>query len=408
MYQFGPFSLDPDERVVSRNGIPFSLTPKAFQTLLCFVRKPGRLISKDELLKEIWPDTFVQEVNLAVNISTLRKALEDNPKECRYIATIPGCGYRFVAEVLEVASATPSQKILAALESANLSSANVQAYDYYLRGRQFFNQMRRKGFEFARQMFARAVVIHPGYARAYAGVGNCCSFLYMWCEASNDNLQEALSASSHAIELDPESAEAHASRGLAESLTNNYRAATHEFETALRLDPQSFEAYYFYGRSCFEEGQCEKAAGLFARASQVKPDDYQTPSMRGMCFRALSRTKEACEAFGDCLRNVERHLQLYPNDARAICLGLGSLYELGERARALEWTDRARSMDPEEPAVLYNVACAYALLGERDRSIDCLGRALRQGYSHKVWIEKDPDFSSVRDRPRFKALMQSL
>jgi len=64
MYQFGSFALDRGKRLVSRDGIPLPLTPKAFQTLLCFVRNPGRLITKDELLKEIWPDTFVEEVNL--------------------------------------------------------------------------------------------------------------------------------------------------------------------------------------------------------------------------------------------------------------------------------------------------------------------------------------------------------
>ena len=411
MYQFGSFSLDEEERVVSRDGIPLPMTPKAFQTLLCFVRNPGRLITKGELLKEVWPDTFVEEVNLAVNISTLRKTLRESPKDCRYIATIPGYGYRFVAEVLEVANAALSlhpTKSLAELDFETVSRTNVQAYDYYLRGRQFFDQMRRKGLEFARQMFARAVVIDPGYARAYAGVGNCCSFLYMWCEASRDNLQEALSASRHAIEVDPRSAEAHTSRGLAESLSHNYEAASNEFETALHLNSQLFDAYFFYGKSCFEEGRFEKAAGLFARASQANPDDYQAPAMRGGCFRALNSTREASEAFGDCLRNVERHLQLYPNDARAVSLGLGSLCGLGDHDRALEWADRSRSMEPEEPAILYNVACAYALLGERDRSIDLLSKAFRQGYSHKVWIENDPDFSSIRDHSRFKALMKSL
>ena len=411
MYQFGSFSLDPEEHVVSRNGMALPLTPKAFRTLLCFVRNPGRLITKDELLKEIWPNTFVEEVNLAVNISTLRKALGENPKECRYIATIPGRGYRFVAEVREVANAAgsvPPKKSVAVLDLESLNRVNVQAYDYYLRGRQFFNQMRRKGLEFARQMFARAVVIDPGYARAYAGVGYCCSFLYMWCEASDDNVQEALSASRHAIEVDPHSAEAHTSRGLAESLRHNYEGASNEFETAFQLDPQLFDAYFFYGKSCFEEGRFEKAAGLFARASQASPDDYQAHAMRGGCFRALNRTKEASEAFGDCLRNVERHLQLYPSDARALSLGLGSLCGLGDHTRALEWADRARSMEPEEPTILYNVACAYSLLGETDRSIDCLSRAFRQGYSHKVWIENDPDFSSIRHYPGFKDLMQNL
>ena len=411
MYQFGSFALDPGERVVSRNGIPLPLTPKAFQTLLYFVRNSGRLITKDELLKEIWPDTFVEEVNLAVNISTLRKALGENPRERRYIATIPRCGYRFVAEVLEVAKAAPSlepKKSLAVLDLENLSRASVQACDYYLHGRQFFNQMRRKGLEHARQMFARAVVIDPGYARAYGGVGYCCSFLYTWCEASGENLQEARSASRHAIEIDPQLAEAHASRGLTESLSNNYEAARNEFETALQLDPQLFEAYYFYGRSCFAARQTEKAANLFAKASQINPDDYQAPALRGMCFRALERTEEARSAFRDSLRITERHLQLYPDDARAVSLGAGTLHGLGDHARALEWAQRSLSMAPEEAAILYNVACAYALLGETDKSIDFLEKAFLQGYSHKVWMEKDPDFSSVRDHPRFKALMQNL
>src|SRR5499427_2402885 len=99
MFQFGPFSLVPTERVVLRDGIPVPLTPKVFDTLVYLVRNRGRLITKDELLKEIWPHTFVEEVNLAVNISALRKAFGEGPQDGRYIATIPGSGYRFVAEV---------------------------------------------------------------------------------------------------------------------------------------------------------------------------------------------------------------------------------------------------------------------------------------------------------------------
>ena len=102
IYEFGPFSLDPYERVISRDGTPLPLTPKVFDTLLCLVRNRGRLLTKDELLKEIWPDTFVEEVNLAVNISALRKAFGENPQDGRYIVTVPGRGYRFIAEVREV------------------------------------------------------------------------------------------------------------------------------------------------------------------------------------------------------------------------------------------------------------------------------------------------------------------
>lgn len=99
IYQFDSFSLDPNERAVWRDGIRLCLTPKVFDTLSYLVRNRGRLLTKDELLKELWPDTFVEEVNLAVNISTLRKALGENPQDGRYIETVPGSGYRFVAEV---------------------------------------------------------------------------------------------------------------------------------------------------------------------------------------------------------------------------------------------------------------------------------------------------------------------
>lgn len=104
MYEFGVFSLDSEERVLTRDGTALSLTPKVFDTLLCLVRNPGRILTKDELLKEIWPDTFVEEVNLAVNISTLRKALGENPQDGRYIATVAGRGYRFVADVRQIAT----------------------------------------------------------------------------------------------------------------------------------------------------------------------------------------------------------------------------------------------------------------------------------------------------------------
>src|SRR5215471_10868069 len=99
LYEFGPFSLDPAERVISRDGVPVALTPKVFDTLVCLVRNRGRLLTKDELLKEIWLDPFVEEVNLAVNISRLRKTFGENPQDNRYIETLPGHGYRFIAEV---------------------------------------------------------------------------------------------------------------------------------------------------------------------------------------------------------------------------------------------------------------------------------------------------------------------
>ena len=102
-YRFGPFVLDPASRLLLREEQPVPITTKVFETLVVLVENRGRVMTKDELLLRLWPDTTVEEANLAQNISTLRKALEDNPKDHRYIATIPGRGYSFVAVVTEIA-----------------------------------------------------------------------------------------------------------------------------------------------------------------------------------------------------------------------------------------------------------------------------------------------------------------
>ena len=99
LYEFGDFRLETSERLLRHRGNPVPLTPKAFETLLVLVERSGRLVEKDELMKEVWADAFVEEANLARNIWTLRKVLGDDNREHRYIETVPKRGYRFVAPV---------------------------------------------------------------------------------------------------------------------------------------------------------------------------------------------------------------------------------------------------------------------------------------------------------------------
>jgi tetratricopeptide (TPR) repeat protein len=287
-------------------------------------------------------------------------------------------------------------------------TADVQAYDLYLRGRQFFYQWNRRGLEFARQMFARATVIDPGYARAYAGVADCCSTLYQYYEASEANLKEADAASRKALELDPDLAEAHVSRGMAVALNKRYQEAEREFETAIRLNPSLFEAYYFYGRARFAEGKLEEAAQLYEQASRVNPNDYQSPSLAAGAYAGLGRKAEADAAQRKALQIIEKHLELHPDDARALYLGANSLAHEGQQQRALEWTRRALLSDPDDPGLLYNVACNYALLERSEEAIDCLEKAVEHGFGHKRWIEHDSDLESLHSHPRFQALLAKL
>jgi non-specific serine/threonine protein kinase len=290
---------------------------------------------------------------------------------------------------------------------AKAPTADVKAYDFYLRGRQFFYQFRRRGYDFARQLFSRAIELDPGYARAFAGVADCYSYLYMYWEASEENLKAADDASQKALLLDPDLAEAHVSRGLAISLSRRYEEAEQEFEMALRLDPKLYEAFYFYARACFQQGKLERAGELFENAAKLKPDDYQAPSMLALALEAQGRITEATGAHRRALRAAEKHLELHPDDARALYLGATDLCQLGERARSLDWARRALAIDPEDCGILYNVACVYSLQGLIEESVDCLEKALQHGFWYKRWAQHDSDLDSVRSHPRFQALMNS-
>lgn len=125
-----------------------------------------------------------------------------------------------------------------AIEKARV--VNVQAYDFYLRGQQYFHQWRRKSMEYARQMYNRAVEIDPEYALAHAGIADACSLLYTNWDARESNLRQADIASTRALELEPGLAEAHVARGIALSLTKQFQEADQEFETALRLNPKLY------------------------------------------------------------------------------------------------------------------------------------------------------------------------
>src|SRR5271170_4693265 len=99
VYEFGPFRMDPEKQVLLREGQLIAVSPKTFETLLVLVRRGREVVSKEELLKEIWPDSCVEEANLSQHIFKLRKALGDTLEGERYIITLPGRGYRFAVPV---------------------------------------------------------------------------------------------------------------------------------------------------------------------------------------------------------------------------------------------------------------------------------------------------------------------
>jgi adenylate cyclase len=285
---------------------------------------------------------------------------------------------------------------------------NVQAYEYYLRGRQSQHQWSRTGMQYARRMFDRAIEIDPNFARAHAGIADCCSFLYMYWDGSKANLEGADASSGKALELDPESAEAHTSRAVALTLRQRYGEAREEFEAALRLNPMLYEPHYFYGRACFTEGKVVEAIAHYREAWRVRPEDYQAIYLSAEALVKLGRRDEALDAARQGLKLADAHLELNPDDARAWYLSSAALMRLGQREQAMERARRASTIDPEDTAVLYNVGCVYALAGSADEALDHLDRAIQNGFGQREWVENDSDWDSIRGEPRFQALLRKL
>ena len=296
---------------------------------------------------------------------------------------------------------TPEEK--KAIEQ--VPTSNVEAYEFYLRGRQFFHQHRRRALEFAMQMFERAVELDPGYALAHAGISDCSSFLYQYYYASPQNLRRAESASARALELAPHLAEAHASRGLAVSLTGQFEDAEKEFQEAMRLDPKSFEAAYFYGRACAAVGKTAEAAKWFERAVAVRPDDFATHMLLSNQLETLGRTEDRTRALRNGFDAARKHLELNPDNPRALYFGAMALSGLGESDRARDWNRRALKMEPDDPSVLYNIACVFARENLPDDAVSSLTKAVDNGFGHWQWIEHDSDLDSIRDNPGFAALL---
>src|SRR6266540_2781805 len=287
-------------------------------------------------------------------------------------------------------------------------SVNVQAYEYYLRGRQFIHQWSRSGLEYARQMFRRAIEIDPEYALAYAGLADSCSLLYMNCDAREQNLSQGNAASRRALELGPDLAEAHLSSGLTHSLSMRFTEAEREFEFAIKLDPKLFEAVYHYGRARIAQGEFAEAAKLFERACALRPEDFQAPTFLGRCYTSMGMKEEGEAMSRKALRLIDERLSLNPDDARACQLGATVAASLGLDSIATDYARRALTINPDDPLLLYNISCMYSLLGNPNEALDCLEKAVDKGYGQKDWVEHDSDLNSLRELPRFQRIVEGM
>ncbi len=533
-FRVGEWLVEANLNRITRADRQIALEPKAIEVLLCLAKNAGDVLAKREIIKSVWPDTFVSDGVLTYCISELRKAFRDDAKNPQIIETIPRRGYRLIAQVSGVHSADKSKPSIAVLAFSDMSpdkdqgyfcdgiaeeilndlahlkglnvaartssfafkgkpediriigrklgvdtvlegsirksgnnlritaqlinvadgyrlwserydrklkdvfaiqdeiahsivqslevelsdtekrllervpTQNIEAYDFYIRGRQFFYRSKRKSIESAIEMFSRATGKDPAYALAYAGMADCYSYLYMYFDNAGSNLEMARRMSQMALDLDPELAEAHTARGFAVSLNKKYKEAEREFKTAIKLNPRLFEAHYFYGRTCSAMGRFKEAAQHYEQAENVKPEDCQALSLLAFTARILGQKERFNAAIRRTLAKAKKHLELNPDDSRVLYIGATALLESGEKEKGLEWVNKAYALDPDDPYIVYGIACFHCRLGNQKEAMDYFEQSVRTGFTHKEWIINDTDLDPLRKMPRFKAVMRQL
>lgn len=308
-----------------------------------------------------------------------------------------------IADALEM-TLTPKER----RSIQNVATSNAGAYDYYLRGRSYMYTMTQRDYEHAINMYHKAIELDEKYALAYAGIADAYSNMFRYADANKENAVQAMDFSDKAVEMDPDAAEARASRGLALFINERYEEAEEQFTLAIKLNPNLFEAFYYAGLAYSSQGDFERAAEMYIKAKAVNPLDYQPACFLAQAYSSLGQKHDEMKARVASIELIERHIEMNPHDTRALCIGANQMSNVGEFERGEEMAELALLRGENEPLVLYNIACFFSLKGDFDRTIELLDNAIQQGWGDKAWLETDSDLDPVREDPRFQALLDKI
>lgn len=301
------------------------------------------------------------------------------------------------------------QKSLTGAEAAvdRGGTSYSDAYEYYLRGRALLRQHGATRLS-AKQMFLRSVSIDPDFALAHAGVATAIADYLFWRQTKDPaEIAEALAAVRRAEELQPGLVEVMVARGWLLSAKGHNDEASAAFEAGIGRAPSYPDTYYWYARHAYATGDHAKAARLFERTVELEPTNYTAWGLMGACLCVVGENSRGRQAHLRSVELIDRQLEMYPDDVRALHFGACANAVLGRRERSLELIQRAMTLEPDATATLYNVACAYARLGDKEKALTLLDRWGDSGAGG-TWINEDPDFATLRDEPRFRALLERI
>lgn len=459
-FEFGPFRVEVEERRLTRDGQQVVLTAKAFDILLTLIQRSGRTVEKDELIRSVWSDTFVEEGNLNHHISTLRKVLGDSPREQRFIKTIPKLGYRFSANVREIEEMdetvsldtvtrgrlmireetihgfwTPMRGAVAVClfvvaagvaiwglsgsDRAVNAAARSEAVDAYRRGRELWQTRNPAVLHEATLLLEQAVQKDPQFALAHAALADAYAFDYA-------NWKKAEREAREAMRLDASLGEPHASVGFVRMFWEwDLTSAQAELKQAVHLSPTYATGHQWYALSLSAKGQNDAAMLEIQQALVLDPGsvpintDYcqilyfadRFDAARRQCEKVLEMEPESqnarkllyqialsSERFDEAVQRFVDLCERSPSDRiRAAAPGLRSAYH---RRGLAEFRREQRAFYTTVDRSMYQLARVMAESGDLASALEKLRDAVAVRDFDMVFYATDPAFAAIRTSPK--------
>src|SRR6266849_1726898 len=272
-----------------------------------------------------------------------------------------------IAQALRITLSPQEQQALSAKPTDNL-----QAYDLYLRGRNYARRVGRQDLQFALQMYENAVALDPEFALAHAGLANVCAQNHYNYGRDPVWMERAMKASETAVVQRPDLPEVQVAQAWILYANSKYDEAVAVVQKAIDRKRDCEGAYYILGRTLFASGR------------------YQEAALRNIRQRRVSA--------------LERHLQQVPEDARARILLAGDYAEMNRLEEAVRETNLAITLRPNEATVLYNAACNFCLMKRKTEALEALRKAWDAGFRDPDWARRDPDLALLHGDPEFERL----
>ena len=306
---------------------------------------------------------------------------------------------RKIAEALRITLSPQEQQALAAKPTADL-----HAYDLYLRGKSYARRLTKQDEEFALQMFESAVAIDPKFALAHAAIASACVFCYVNFERDKRWLERAAAAAQRATALSPDAPEVLVAQGWMLYGDGNYADAAEKARAAIVRKSDCEGAYVLLGRALFASKRYQDVLEIADAAIKAAGNDYNTyvPIMNAM--GGLGKA--------DALRNmviqraqvIENHLHEVPEDARARTILAGDYATLGRTEDATREANLAMALRPNDALVAYNIACCFCYLKQKDDAMKALRKSWEAGFRDNDWARNDPDLVLLHDDPEFEKM----